>query len=48
MISICIPIYNCCVSELVSDLKKQADIVNIPYQILLIDDFSENDYREKK
>lgn len=47
MISICIPVYNCDVRKLVHDLDAQARELLIDYEILLIDDESAEDYKEK-
>jgi GT2 family glycosyltransferase len=47
MLSICIPIYDYDVSNLVSDLYKQAIRLNQPFEILLIDDASDKSYQEK-
>lgn len=40
MISICIPTYNCNVTELTGDLLKQSSAAGIPCEIILIDDAS--------
>jgi glycosyltransferase involved in cell wall biosynthesis len=45
MISICIPIYNFDVTELVVELHRQASKLNIPFQILLMDDASTEKFR---
>jgi glycosyltransferase involved in cell wall biosynthesis len=45
MISICIPIYNFNVSSLVEDLIIQGNRLNIPYEIILIDDASTDKYK---
>jgi glycosyltransferase involved in cell wall biosynthesis len=47
MISICIPIHNGNVRALVHDLKHQADTLAINYEILLIDDASDDAWREQ-
>jgi glycosyltransferase involved in cell wall biosynthesis len=47
MISICIPIYNFDVTELVEELLKQANHINYPVEVLLFDDHSQNYYRER-
>lgn len=47
MISICIPIYNYDVRELVYTLHKQADELMIPFEIRLIDDASDVACQEK-
>jgi len=47
MISICIPIYNFDVTELVDELLKQANHLNYPVEVLLFDDHSQNFYRER-
>ena len=41
MISFCIPTYNYDVSSLVIELDRQASLQDFPYEIILIDDFSE-------
>ena len=46
MLSICIPIYNFNVSELVEELNSQANKLNIPYEIILIDDCSKKNYQK--
>lgn len=40
MISICIPVYNFNVTELVGDLHRQAAVADYPVEILLVDDAS--------
>jgi glycosyltransferase involved in cell wall biosynthesis len=47
MISICIPVYNSDVRELVDDLYKQSMIVKSCIEIVLIDDASSKEYRDK-
>ncbi|MFV0468529.1 MAG: glycosyltransferase family 2 protein [Dysgonomonas sp.] len=47
MLSICIPVYNFDVNRLVHDLQKQADQLNTDYEILLIDDCSSRQIKEK-
>ncbi|MDU1906099.1 MAG: glycosyltransferase [Dysgonomonas sp.] len=47
MISVCIPIYNRDVTQLVRDLHRQCENLDIPFEILLIDDVSDMKYREK-
>lgn len=47
MISICIPIYNFDVTELVDELLKQADHLHYPVEILLFDDHSQSFYRKR-
>lgn len=42
MISICIPIFNQNITQLVNDLHSQAELLNIEYEILLFDDCSPN------
>ena len=44
MISICIPIYNFYVYNLVAELQKQANYINAKCEIICIDDFSESEY----
>ena len=46
MISICIPVYNFDVVALVEELTQQAKKLNIPYEIILIDDCSTEAYRK--
>lgn len=46
MLSICIPIYNYDVTALVKELHKQAESLLIRYEILLIDDFSEERFKQ--
>lgn len=41
MISICIPIYNFDVTSLVKELSRQAKLLSVPYEIILIDDCSD-------
>lgn len=47
MISICIPIYNFDVTELVDELLKQASHLNYPVEVLLFDDHSQPFFRER-
>jgi len=47
MITICIPVYNCDVAELVKGLHKQAEQLVIVYEILLIDDKSDEPVKER-
>ena len=44
MLSICIGIYNWDVSALVSELSSQADSLGIDYEIVLVDDASDESY----
>jgi hypothetical protein len=46
MLSALIPVYNYDVRELVNELHKQMSIENIEFEILLIDDASDNQYKE--
>mgnify|MGYP000363990435 FL=1 len=46
MISICIPIHNYDVTSLVNSLHSQCIEANIDFEIILIDDFSEKNFRE--
>jgi len=46
MLSICIPIYNYDVRRLVKELHLQAEKTSYPYEILLIDDASDEKFRE--
>ncbi|WP_435525706.1 hypothetical protein [Chryseobacterium indoltheticum] len=43
-ISVCIPVYNFDVRELVYDLKKEIENQNIDAEIILIDDASEESF----
>lgn len=45
MISICIPIYNFNVIELINELANQITITNTPSEIVLIDDASTDDFK---
>lgn len=47
MLSICIPVYNYDASRLIRTLHKQLVASNVPFEILLIDDASLPEYREK-
>ena len=46
MISICIPVYNFGVSSLVSELSEQVKSLHKPYEIIIIDDCSDNKFKE--
>lgn len=46
MISICIPIYNCKVTKLVNELSRQALLLEVPSEIILIDDCSKNSIKK--
>lgn len=46
MLSICIPIYNVHVEELVKELHRQVENVSHPIEVILIDDASELKYRQ--
>lgn len=46
MISICIPAYNFNVTGLVSELFTQAKLLNVPYEIIIIDDCSHPNFKE--
>ena len=46
MISICIPVYNFKVDELVKKLYAQTQLLDVPSEIILIDDGSEKFYQE--
>jgi Glycosyltransferases, probably involved in cell wall biogenesis len=46
MISICIPVYNYDVTSLVKGLHSQCISANINFEIILIDDLSENEFKE--
>ena len=45
MLSICIPVYNFDVTELVKALNSQAEELHVSYEILVIDDASQNLYK---
>ena len=47
MISICIPVYNFYVTELVENLSKQAATEKIDIEILVVDDASEEPYKQQ-
>ncbi|MCB0409149.1 MAG: glycosyltransferase [Flavobacteriales bacterium] len=47
MLSILIPIYNFNVVDFIKDLKNQADSCGIEYEILCIDDFSNDDIKKE-
>jgi len=47
MLSICIAIHNWDVNRLVNDLTAQADKLDVPYEILLLDDASDYEYQKK-
>lgn len=46
MISICIPVYNFDVSSLVNELSRQAKLLAVPSEIILIDDCSDNVFKK--
>ena len=48
MISICIPVYNFNITSLVNELSNQVNSLNIPCEIIVIDDCSENFKRINK
>ncbi len=48
MISICIPVYNFNITSLVNALSHQAKLLHIPYEIIIIDDCSDNFKIENK
>ena len=45
MISICIPVYNFNVTDLVTELLRQTNKLKVDCEIILIDDASDNDYK---
>lgn len=47
MISICIPLYNFDARALISELQEQILHAEIPCDLILIDDYSKEEYREK-
>lgn len=46
MISVCIPVFNFDVRQLVNSLARQANAVSFPCEIVLIDDGSDEEYRK--
>ena len=46
MLSICIPVYNFYVTELVQSLHDEAQQLNIEYEILISDNASDEDFRK--
>lgn len=46
MITICIPIYNLNVTELIRELSRQAKSISVPYEIVLIDDYSSEEFKK--
>lgn len=47
MISICIPVYNFTVAELVKKLSDQAGLLDVPSEIILIDDCSDSFFQKQ-
>lgn len=47
MLSICIPVYNFDVTELVNELIRQSSQTNYPVEVLVFDDYSQEYYRSK-
>ncbi|HPD95891.1 MAG: glycosyltransferase [Bacteroidales bacterium] len=47
MISICIPVYNFDVTDLVDELLRQAAFLNYPVEVLIFDDHSQQYFRQK-
>lgn len=47
MISICIPVYNFSIAELVEALRKQADKIDVAVEIIIIDDASDPIFRQQ-
>jgi glycosyltransferase involved in cell wall biosynthesis len=47
MISICIPVYNFNVVDLVTKLSNQAGLLNVPSEIILIDDCSDSPFQKQ-
>src|SRR4030042_667421 len=45
MISICIPVYNFDVTSLVSELSEQVKSLPKPYEVIIIDDCSDNKFK---
>lgn len=46
MISICIPIYNFDITNLIGELSKQAKLCDSPVELVLIDDYSDSEFKE--
>lgn len=46
MISICIPIYNFDITNLIGELSKQAKLCDSPVELVLIDDYSDGEFKE--
>ena len=46
MISICIPIYNFDVRQLITELARQISNIDVPCELVLIDDFSTEEFRK--
>lgn len=46
MISICIPIYNFDITNLIGELSKQAKLCDSPVELVLIDDYSDDEFKE--
>ena len=44
MLSILLPIYKCDATDLISSLVKQGEELDVPYEIIAIDDFSNSEY----
>ncbi len=47
MLSICIPVYNFYVTELVHSLQEEAETLNIEYEILISDNASDENFRKE-
>ncbi len=47
MISICIPVYNFNITSLIDELSKQANVLEVPYEIICIDDASEKKWQKQ-
>lgn len=45
MLSICLPVYNFNIGPLVKELSRQAGGLNVPFEIIVIDDKSDDHYR---
>ena len=45
MLSILIPVYNFDIRNLVTELQKQAVLANVPFEIIVLDDVSENRFK---
>ena len=47
MLSICIPVYNVDVTDLVTQLIGQAEVINLTYEVCIFDDGSNQSFKDK-